>query len=88
MVYQIYSALSSCVQRETSGLKDLVLEQAAGGRSYMILQNKVSEDMANGFMQCSEHVAVAVLWTVDHCTRPAQDTAGKFSPIKGEGARG
>ena len=27
---------------------------------------------------CSHHVADAVLWTVDHCTRGDQSVAGKF----------
>lgn len=31
---------------------------------------------------CSHHVADAVLWSVDHCTRPDQSVAGKFVFIK------
>ncbi|KAF1841381.1 uncharacterized protein K460DRAFT_397621 [Cucurbitaria berberidis CBS 394.84] len=31
-----------------------------------------------------EHVAVGVLWTIDHCTRPQQDTSG-FAPAYGNG---
>ncbi|KAF3040206.1 hypothetical protein E8E11_003157 [Didymella keratinophila] len=31
-----------------------------------------------------KHVAQAVLWVIDHCTRPAQDTAG-YAPAYGNG---
>ncbi|KAF2014366.1 hypothetical protein BU24DRAFT_463162 [Aaosphaeria arxii CBS 175.79] len=31
-----------------------------------------------------KHVAQAVLWTIDHCTRPGQDTAGS-APAYGNG---
>ncbi|KAF3046335.1 hypothetical protein E8E12_002447 [Didymella heteroderae] len=37
-----------------------------------------------GHSSWCKHVAVAVLWVVDHCTRPAQDTAG-YAPAYGNG---
>jgi hypothetical protein len=33
--------------------------------------------MANGIMNDSRDVAVGVLWSIDHCTRPQGDVAGK-----------
>jgi hypothetical protein len=36
---------------------------------------------ANEYAQISEHVALGVLWTIDHCTRPQGDTAGKLRSL-------
>ncbi|KAJ8117452.1 hypothetical protein OPT61_g1358 [Boeremia exigua] len=42
------------------------------------------ESSGVGASSWCEHVAMAVLYTVDHCTRPSQDVAG-YAPAYGNG---
>lgn len=47
-------------------------------------QHRTEKDILADHRKSSHDVAGAVLWVIDHCTRPAQDVAGRFSGIDRE----
>ncbi|KAH8702960.1 hypothetical protein GQ44DRAFT_552925, partial [Phaeosphaeriaceae sp. PMI808] len=65
--YKFLNALGTFPCRVPSGQRSTILAQAGRARI---------EGHGIGQSSYCSDVALAILWVIDHCTRPAQDTGG------------